>query len=88
MMFLKKITKTKTFKTKTPAGAIRREGSMDSLKTTIMRRDGLTSTQADAEIKQAKEAIQEYLEFGDTESAHKICMEFFGLEPDYLMDLI
>jgi len=53
-----------------------------------MRRDGLTSTQADAEIKQAKEAIQEYLEFGDTESAHKICMEFFGLEPDYLMDLI
>ena len=61
---------------------------MDSLKQTIMRRDGLTSAQADAEIKQAKEAIQEYLEHDDTESAHEVCMEFFGLEPDYLMDLI
>ena len=61
---------------------------MKSLKQTIMDRDGLTSEQADADIKQAKEAIQEYLEYGDTESAHEVCEEFFGLEPDYLLELI
>jgi len=61
---------------------------MDSLKTTIMRRDGLTSAQADAEIDHAKDAVSEYLEAGDTESAHEVCEEFFGLEPDYLLELI
>ena len=58
------------------------------LKQTIMQRDGISSKEADRLIKEAKEAIQEYLEYGDTESAHDVCMEFFGLEPDYLMDLI
>ena len=61
---------------------------MLTLKQTIMEKDGISSKEADKQIANAKEAIQEYLEYGDTESAHDVCMEFFGLEPDYLMDLI
>ena len=61
---------------------------MLTLKQTIMEKDGISSKEADKQIKSAKEAIQEYLDYGDTESAHDVCMEFFGLEPDYLMDLI
>ena len=61
---------------------------MLTLKQTIMQRDGISSKEADKQIADAKEAIQEYLDYGDTESAHDVCMEFFGLEPDYLMDLI
>ena len=61
---------------------------MLTLKQTIMQRDGISSKEADEQIAGAKEAIQEYLDYGDTESAHDVCMEFFGLEPDYLMDLI
>ena len=59
-----------------------------SIKKIIMKRDGLSSKEADELIAEAKEAIQEYLEYGDTESAYEVCSEFFGLEPDYLFELI
>jgi hypothetical protein len=61
---------------------------MQSLKQTIMRRDDLTSTEADDLIAEAREALHAYLEADDQEAAHNICEEFFGLEPDYLMDLL
>lgn len=61
---------------------------MSELKKVLMERDGISSEEADRQITEAKEALQEYLEDGDTESAHDICQEFFGLEPDYLMDLL
>jgi len=32
--------------------------------------------------------MDEYLAFGDVEAAYEICSEHFGLEPDYLMELI
>jgi hypothetical protein len=53
-----------------------------------MRRDNLISTEADNLIAEAREALHEYLEADDQESAHSICEEFFGLEPDYLMELL
>jgi hypothetical protein len=49
-----------------------------------MRRDNLTSTEADNLIAEAREALHTYLEADDQESAYNICEEFFGLEPDYL----
>lgn len=61
---------------------------MSELKKVLMGRDGISSEEADRQIAEAKEALQEYLEDGDIESAHDICQEFFGLEPDYLMDLM
>ena len=60
---------------------------MKSLKQTIMDMDGISSKEADKQIADAKAAILEYLEYGDMESAHDVCEEFFGLEPDYLLDL-
>lgn len=61
---------------------------MSQLKKVLMELDGISSEEADREIAEAKEALQEYLADGDIESAHDICKEFFGLEPDYLMDLM
>lgn len=61
---------------------------MRTIKAMLMARDGMMDTEADDLIEEAKEAMQEYLAEGDMESAHDICAEFFGLEPDYLMELI
>ncbi len=61
---------------------------MDSIKRTIMRRDGLSAEEADELIAEAKSQLQDYLAEGDSESAHNICEEMFGLEPDYLFELM
>jgi len=53
-----------------------------------MRRDGLSAGKADFLIKEAKLTLQEYLENGELEYAEDICQELFGLEPDYIFDLI
>lgn len=58
------------------------------LKKVLIERDGITPEEADSQIKECKEALREYLASDDLESAHDICQEFFGLEPDYLMDLV
>ena len=61
---------------------------METLKQVLMRRDGLTSQEADEVIQEAHEALHSYLEDGDMEAAENICEEFFGLEPDYIMDVL
>ena len=53
-----------------------------SLKATIMRRDGLTSDEADEMIEEAKEMIAEGYD------PEEVLAEEFGLEPDYIFDLI
>lgn len=55
---------------------------MDSLKTTIMRRDGLSSEEADDMIEEAKQRI---ITGNDPE---EILYEDFCLEPDYIFDLL
>ena len=59
---------------------------MESLKEVLMSRDGLTSQEADDAIVSARENLMERL--GDGEIPYDICEEEFGLEPDYIMDLI
>jgi len=59
-----------------------------SLKQTLIDRDKLTPNEADEEIMLAQDQMNEYLLFGDTDSAYYICQEYFGLEPDYLEDLM
>jgi len=59
---------------------------MQSLKSTLIGRDGITEEQADEWIAEAKQDLQERLEAG--EYPMDICEEWFGLEPDFIMDLI
>jgi hypothetical protein len=53
----------------------------------LVRRDGLSREDAEDRVKEAEDALQEYLEDGDMCSAYNICEEYFGLEPDYLEQL-
>ncbi len=53
-----------------------------------MKRDDLTGSEADEQIAEAREAMQNYLDQGDMEQAESICEEYFGLEPDYIFDLM
>lgn len=62
--------------------------NFSDLKKVLIERDGITPEEADKQIEEAKEALQEYLAEDDLESAHDICQEFFGLEPDYLIELV
>ena len=61
---------------------------MKTLKQVLIDRDEISSDAADILIQEAKDAMNEYLEEDDFESAHNVCEEFFGLEPDYIMDLM
>jgi hypothetical protein len=59
----------------------------ETIKQVLMRRDRLTSIEADLLIEEAKAALQEYLLNNDLEAAEDICAEYFGLEPDYIYEL-
>jgi len=56
--------------------------TIKSLKETIMERDGIDSDEADDLIAEARACVQE----GD--DPQDILEEYFGLEPDYIFDLI
>ncbi len=60
---------------------------MNNIKQVLMQRDGMSAADANDLIREAKEQLQEYLENGEEYLAEDICAEFFGLEPDYLMEL-
>jgi len=59
---------------------------IESIKVVLMRRDGLSSEDADDLISKAKEDLTERLSNG--EMPYDICEEWFGLEPDYLDELV
>jgi uncharacterized tellurite resistance protein B-like protein len=61
---------------------------MPSIKQILMNRDGMTEQAAQDLIEEAQEAFTEYLEAGDQEAAYNICQEYFGLEPDYLDEIM
>jgi len=61
---------------------------MEGIKEILMRRDGMSEEEAEDHIFDARETLREYLDLGDIEAAEGICNEFFGLEPDYLMELL
>lgn len=61
---------------------------MRSIKQILMDRDNMLEEEAQDLINEAKEQLDEYLAVGDMISAEEICYEYFGLEPDYLMQLI
>lgn len=61
---------------------------MSEIKEVLMRRDGMPDKEASLLIKEAKEQLQNYLAEGYFCAAENICEEFFGLEPDYIYELL
>ena len=61
---------------------------MKSIKEILVTRDGLSEVEAEDLILDAKEALQNYLQDGEMNYAEEVCMEFFGLEPDYIDELL
>ena len=61
---------------------------MNKIARVLMKRDGMTYEEANNLIDEAKEALQNYLDAGDSFGAENVCEEFFVLEPDYLDELI
>jgi len=59
-----------------------------SIKKVLMQRDGMSEGEAEDLINEAREALREYLEDGDMFAAEDICDEYFGLEPDYLAEIM
>ena len=59
-----------------------------TLKQAIMMKDGCSDKEAQDQMDEASDQLMEYLADGDIMSADDICMEFFGLEADYIMELI
>ena len=58
----------------------------NEIKEVLMRRDGMTETEAINLIDEAKFDFNERLAEGDM--PFDICADWFGLEEDYIMDLI
>ena len=61
---------------------------MESIKEVLMRRDKMSEKEAEDLISEARETLQSYLDEGDISSAEDICAEYFGLEQDYIDELI
>ena len=61
---------------------------MVTIKRVLMERDEMSAEEADEKIAEARDALQEYLAAGDMMAAEDICREFFGLEPDYIFELM
>lgn len=61
---------------------------IESIKEVLMRRDGISAEEADDLIEDAVEELRQAVEDDDFATAEEICESHFGLEPDYLDELI
>lgn len=64
---------------------------METLKEVLMRRDGNTEEEAEDRIQKAVDELEELLEGDETPSileAEDVVKDHFGLEPDYLEELL
>jgi len=59
----------------------------ETIKQILIRRDNFTVQEADNLITEAREELEYLLEDGNICDAENICMDYFGLEPDYLDEL-
>jgi hypothetical protein len=59
---------------------------VENIKEVLMRRDGLSAQEAQDLIEEARQDLHERLQDGET--PFEICSEWFGLEPDYILELI
>jgi hypothetical protein len=62
---------------------------METIKDVLMRRDGIPADEADAMIASAQDDLRSLVENdGSYEEAVDIIAEHFGLEPDYMDELL
>ena len=54
----------------------------ESIKQILMRRDGISEDEAEELIQEAREAIDK------GQDPEEVCEEYFGLEPDYIWELM
>ena len=54
----------------------------------LMKRDGMTKEEATSHYKAVKADINDAIANGDSELVEDLMAEEFGLEPDYIMDLL
>ena len=59
---------------------------MNDIIKVLMERDELSQQEATKQFNDAQDEFQERL--GNGENVYDFCSEYFGLEPDYLMDLL
>ena len=59
---------------------------METIKEVLIRRDGMTFEEADDMLKEAREEFDRLIE--DGEIPYDFCEEWFGLEPDYLVEFM
>ena len=59
---------------------------METIAEILIKRDGLSREEANSLVKAAREELYDRLE--NDEDAYDICEEYFGLEPDYLDELM
>ena len=60
---------------------------MRSIKEILMSRDGMGEDDAEELILECKQDLMDRIGAGDS-SSYNICGEYFGLEPDYLDELV
>ncbi len=58
-----------------------------TIKEILMTRDGMSADDARSLIVDARLDLMERIEEG-REDAYDICMDYFGLEPDYIFELL
>lgn len=62
---------------------------METIKEVLMRRDNETSESAQERINEAQDEINFIIdEGGNLQDLEDVVMDYFGLEPDYLMELM
>ena len=54
----------------------------ESIKQILMRRDGMSADEAADLIQEAREAVAE------GQDPEEVCWDYFGLEPDYIWELL
>lgn len=59
---------------------------METIVSILMKRDGMNLEDAEQEVNDCREDLLERV--GNGEMCEDICQEWFGLEPDYLMQLM
>ena len=62
---------------------------VESIKTVLMRRDGIGEEEAEQLVSEAKSDLSQRLMDGENiDDIYNICSDWFGLEPDYLEELL
>ena len=61
---------------------------MLSIVKVLMERDGLDKQEAEERVEEAREALESYIASGNLMDAEEVCSEYFGLEPDYIDELL